>query len=107
MQTLLAFINDPAVDPVLSADCLANMKPVGFGQDGAANAAKLLHYAELDMSDPFVRQHCLVPHATTSTSIDLGRMWFPELSEYLPCLVVPPQCIPAPVRQIYRMASPM
>lgn len=95
MQTLLAFINDPAVDPVLTANCLANMKPIGFGQDGAANAAELLHYPELDMGDPFVRQHCLVPHAT---SIDLGRMWFPELSEYLPCLLVPPQCIP--MRQI-------
>ena len=63
MQTLLAFINDPAVDPVLSADCLANMKPVAFGQDGTADAAEALHYPELDMSDPFVRHRVLLASA--------------------------------------------
>ena len=54
MQTLLAFINDPTVDPVVSAGCLPAMKPIDFGQHGAADAAKVLNYPELDISDLFV-----------------------------------------------------
>jgi hypothetical protein len=55
MQTLLAFINNPTENPVLSANCVSDMKSISFGQHGAADAAKTLAYPQLDMSDLFVR----------------------------------------------------